>query len=73
MPQHCWNVRWKGLVFGAGGIASMVVSLLVIIVDEKSFITILRVLSSIELLIISVLMLIIAWKLLTLRPAQPAA
>lgn len=51
----------------------MIASLLVILVDEKSFILILRILSSVELFIISVLMLIIAWKLLTLRPAPPAA
>lgn len=51
----------------------MLTSLLVLLVDEKTFLYILRVLSSIELLIISALMLIIAWKLFTLKPAPPAA
>jgi len=66
-------VKLKGLLFGLGGIALLMTSFLVLIVDERSLIQILRILSSIELLIISSLMLIIAWKLLTMRPAPPAS
>jgi CHASE2 domain-containing sensor protein len=66
-------VKLKGLLFGLGGIALLMTSFLVLIVDERSLIQILRVLSSIGLLIISSLMLIIAWKLLTMRPAPPAS
>ncbi|MCS7102936.1 MAG: hypothetical protein NZ992_03535 [Candidatus Korarchaeum sp.] len=66
-------MRWRGFIFGAGGTALMLTSLLVLLVDDRTFLYVLRVLSSIELLIISVLMLIIAWKLLTLKPAPPAA
>lgn len=63
----------KGLIFGLGGIALLITSFLVLIVDERSLLQILRILSSIGLLIISSLMLIIAWKLLTMRPAPPAS
>jgi hypothetical protein len=66
-------VKLKGLLFGLGGIALLMTSFLVLIVDERSLIQILRVLSSIGLLIISSLMLIISWKLLTMRPAPPAS
>jgi len=66
-------VKLKGLLFGLGGIALLTTSFLVLIVDERSLIQILRVLSSIGLLIISSLMLIIAWKLLIMRPAPPAS
>ncbi|MEM1984318.1 MAG: hypothetical protein QXO55_01990 [Candidatus Korarchaeum sp.] len=66
-------MKWKGLIFGAGGVILVLTSLLVLLVDERTFLYMLRVLSSIELFIISVLMLIIAWKLLTLKPAPPAA
>ena len=66
-------MKLKGLLFGLGGIALLMTSFLVLIVDERSLIQILRILSSIELLIISSLMLIIAWKLLTMRPAPPAS
>lgn len=51
----------------------MLSSILVLFVDDRTFLYVLRVLSSIELLIISTLMLIIAWKLFTLKPAPPAA
>ncbi len=63
----------KGLIFGLGGIALLITSFLVLIVDERSLLQILRISSSIGLLIISSLMLIIAWKLLTMRPAPPAS
>jgi len=63
----------KGLIFGLGGIALLITSFLVLIVDERSLLQIMRILSSIGLLIISSLMLIIAWKLLTMRPAPPAS
>ncbi len=63
----------KGLLFGLGGIALLMASFLVLIVDERSLLQILRILSSIGLLIISSLVLIIAWKLLTMRPAPPAS
>jgi len=63
----------KGLIFGLGGIALLITSFLVLIVDERSLLQILRILSSVGLLIISSLMLIIAWKLLTMRPAPPAS
>lgn len=66
-------MKWKGLIFGAGGIALMITSFLVLLVDDRTFLYILRALSSVELLIISTLMLIIAWKLITLKPAPPAA
>ncbi|MEM0016863.1 MAG: hypothetical protein QXJ48_00495 [Candidatus Korarchaeum sp.] len=66
-------MKWKGLIFGAGGVILVLTSLLVLLVDERTFLYMLRVLSSIELFIVSVLMLIIAWKLLTLKPAPPAA
>jgi len=66
-------VRWQGLIFGIGGISFIVLSFIVLLVDDKTFLYILRALSSVELAIVSILMLIISWKLITLRPAPPAA
>ncbi|RDD53200.1 MAG: hypothetical protein BA066_05700 [Candidatus Korarchaeota archaeon NZ13-K] len=66
-------MRWQGLIFGIGGISFIVLSFIVLLVDDKTFLYILRALSSVELAIVSILMLIISWKLITLRPAPPAA
>lgn len=66
-------MKLKGFIFGAGGTVLLLTSILVLFVDDRTFLYVLRVLSSLELLIISTLMLIIAWKLLTLKPAPPAA
>lgn len=63
----------RGLLFGLSGVALLMTSFLVLIVDERSLLQILRILSSIGLLIISILMLIISWKLLTMKPAPPAS
>ncbi len=51
----------------------ILLSLLVLIIDEPTLLLVLRVLSFIFLLGIGVLLLIIAKKLLTLSPPPPAA
>ncbi|MCC6029172.1 MAG: hypothetical protein LM591_03420 [Candidatus Korarchaeum sp.] len=66
-------MKLRGLLFGLSGVALLMTSFLVLIVDERSLLQILRILSSIGLLIISILMLIISWKLLTMKPAPPAS
>ncbi len=63
----------KGLLFWLTGSLAILLSLLMLIIDEPTFLLILRVLSFIFLLGIGALLLIIAKKLLTLSPPPPAA
>ncbi len=63
----------KGVIFALSGILMLVISLVVLIVDQETFLAILRILVFLSLLVISLIVLIISHKLLTLKPPPPAA
>lgn len=63
----------KGVIFALSGILILVISLVVLVVDQETFLAILRILVFLSLLTISLIILIISHKLLTLKPPPPAA
>ncbi len=63
----------KGIVIGAIGLALLLLAVSIPFLDEYTFILTLKVLSIISLVLISLILLVIAWKLISFNPPPPAA
>ncbi len=63
----------KGIAIGAIGLALLLLAISIPLLDEYDFILVLKALSLFSLVLISLILLIIAWKLIRFNPPPPAA
>ncbi len=63
----------KGIAIGVIGLALLILALYIPFLSEYKFLLLLKILSIFSLALISVILLLIAWKLIRFNPPPPAA